>query len=52
MIYKFLKIDTSETLEATAQLHLQALLVGAKILRVHDVKSAKHSIELYEILKK
>lgn len=52
MIYKFLNIATSETLEATAQLHLQALLAGANILRVHDVKSAKHSVELYEILKK
>ncbi len=52
MIYKYLKIDTADTLEATAQLHLQALLSGAKILRVHDVKSAKNSVELYEILKK
>ena len=52
MIYKLLKIDSSETLEATAQLHLQALLAGANILRVHDVKSAKNSVELYEILKK
>jgi dihydropteroate synthase len=52
MIYKLLKIDSSETLEATAQLHLQALLAGANILRVHDVKSAKNSVELYKILKK
>ncbi|MCP9762738.1 dihydropteroate synthase [Lacihabitans soyangensis] len=51
MIYKLLKIDSSETLEATAQLHLQALLAGANILRVHDVKSAKNSVELYKILK-
>lgn len=52
MIYKLLEIDSSETLEATTQLHLQALLAGANILRVHDVKSAVNSIKLYEMLKK
>lgn len=52
MIYKYLKIGVEETLEATSQLNLQALLAGTAVLRVHDAKSAKHSIELYEILKK
>ncbi|CAN1517644.1 FolP Dihydropteroate synthase and related enzymes [Spirosomataceae bacterium] len=52
MIYKLLKIDSSETLEATAQLHLKTLFAGANILRVHDVKSAKNTILLYEMLKK
>jgi dihydropteroate synthase len=51
MIYKLLKIDSSETLEATAQLHLKTLFAGANILRVHDVKSARNTILLYEILK-
>jgi dihydropteroate synthase len=52
MIYKYLNLDPAESLEASSQMHLQALLSGAKILRVHDVKSAKNSIYLYEILKK
>jgi dihydropteroate synthase len=52
MIHKYLQIEVHESLEATSQLHLQALLSGANILRVHDVKSAKNSISLYELLKK
>jgi dihydropteroate synthase len=52
MIYKYLQIEVNESLEATAQLHIYALSAGASIIRVHDSKSAKHTIELYELLKK
>ena len=52
MIYNFLEIDIQDSLEATSQLHLQALLNGATILRVHDVKSANRTRLLYDILKK
>lgn len=52
MIYKYLQIDVEDSLEATAQLNICALLAGASIIRVHDAKSAKYTIELYNLLKK
>lgn len=52
MIYKLLSIEPQEALCATTALHLQALLNGANILRVHDVKEAKEVITLYETIKK
>ena len=51
MIYKLLNITVEESLNATSALHLQALLNGANILRVHDVKEAKEVIQLYQKLK-
>jgi dihydropteroate synthase len=50
MIYKALDILPDESLEATTALNLQALLLGANILRVHDVKQAKQCCRLYELL--
>ncbi|MBQ1219297.1 MAG: dihydropteroate synthase [Bacteroidales bacterium] len=50
MIYKALNILPDESLEATTALNLQALLFGANILRVHDVKQAKQCCRLYELL--
>jgi dihydropteroate synthase len=50
MIYKFLNITPPETLEITTALHLQLLLKGAKILRVHDVKPAKQAVEIANLL--
>ncbi|MDD4639685.1 MAG: dihydropteroate synthase, partial [Bacteroidales bacterium] len=41
MIYKFLETSPEESLHATSALNLQALINGADILRVHDVKEAK-----------
>lgn len=52
MIYKYLHIKVEDSLEATAQLHICALMAGASIIRVHDAKSAKYTIELYNLLKK
>ena len=46
MIYKSLKIESAEALNGTSVLNTVALLKKANILRVHDVKEAKESIEL------
>ncbi len=46
MIYKSLKIQPIEALNGTSVLNTVALLKKANILRVHDVKEAKESIEL------
>jgi len=47
MVYKSLGTDPSEALNGTTALHMAALLKGADILRVHDVKEALESITLY-----
>lgn len=46
MIYKSLDITASEALNGTTVLHTIALLNGANILRVHDVKEAKECVTL------
>lgn len=51
MIYKTLKISAQESLNGTSALHLQCLMNGADILRVHDVKEAKEVIQLFEKIK-
>ncbi len=50
MIYKTLQINAQESLNGTTSLNMFALLQGANILRVHDVKEAKETIILYEQL--
>ena len=45
-IYKTLKIAPEEVLNGTTVLHTIALLKGASILRVHDVKEAKQAVQL------
>lgn len=47
MIYRFLDISPEDALAATAAIHLQALINGADILRVHDVKEAKQIVKIY-----
>jgi len=47
MIYKVLNIKPEDALTGTAVLNIIALLNGANILRVHDVKEARQVIELY-----
>lgn len=42
--------SVEETLEATSALHMAALLKGANILRVHDVKAARDVIAVYQQL--
>ena len=46
MIYKTLGISPEESLNGTTVLNTIALMKGASILRVHDVKEAKQTIRL------
>jgi len=46
MIYKSLNIESADALNGTSVLNTIALMKKANILRVHDVKEAKESIEL------
>ncbi len=46
MIYKSLEIEAAEALNGTSVLNTVALLKKANIIRVHDIKEAKESIEL------
>jgi dihydropteroate synthase len=50
MINKFLNIQTSETLNGTTVLNTIALMKGANILRVHDVKEATEAIKLLNMV--
>lgn len=50
MVTKALNVKSSEALTGTIALHMKALLNGADILRVHDVKEAKQTIEIYHKL--
>lgn len=52
MIWKPLGITPDEALCGTVALNLQALLLGADILRVHDVAEALQCIKLWELLRK
>ena len=48
MIFKTLKTTSNEALNGTSSVNTIALMKGANILRVHDVKEAKECIILYE----
>jgi dihydropteroate synthase len=50
MIYKTLGITADEALNGTIALNMLALAKGAGILRVHDVKEARQTIELFQKL--
>jgi dihydropteroate synthase len=50
MIYKLLGITPEEALNGTTMLNTVALMHGAHILRVHDVKAAKEVVKLYNQL--
>ncbi len=51
MTYKPLNIDAENALNGTTSLHMFALMNGADILRVHDVKEAVQCVVLFERLK-
>lgn len=51
MVYRLLEITPGEALPATSALHMLAVLNGADILRVHDVKEAVQVIKLAEMYK-
>ena len=48
-VYKSLNIEAAEALNGTTVLNTIALLNGAQILRVHDVKEAVEAIKLYNL---
>jgi dihydropteroate synthase len=50
MIYKLLGITPEEALNGTTMLNTIALMHGAHILRVHDVKAAKEVVKLHHQL--
>lgn len=47
MIYKLLGVDPEEALNGTTALNMLALMGGASILRVHDVKEAVETIRIF-----
>jgi len=47
MVYKFLNCEPKDALNGTTVLNTIALSKGISILRVHDVKEAKQTIELH-----
>ncbi len=51
MIYRLLHCTPDESLNATTMLNTVALMKGASILRVHDVREAAECCRLYEALK-
>ncbi len=50
MIYKILNTDQESALNGTSVLNSVAMLKGAAILRVHDVKEAKEVIDLINLI--
>jgi dihydropteroate synthase len=50
MIYKFLNTTPRGALNGTSLLNMIALQKGAKIIRVHDIKEARHTIDIYKKL--
>jgi dihydropteroate synthase len=52
MIWRTLNITANEALNGTTALNMFALMQGAKILRVHDVKEAVETVRLFEELEK
>lgn len=51
MITKTLNIEAKDALNGTTALNMVALMNGAKILRVHDVKEARECVQLFKALK-
>jgi dihydropteroate synthase len=51
MIYKLLETEPKESLNGTTVLNTVALLKGAQILRVHDVKAAVETVKITEAMK-
>lgn len=50
MIYKTLGIKAEEALNGTSALNMAALMNGASLLRVHDVKAAKEVVTLFNTI--
>ena len=50
MIYNYFGTSPKEALNGTTALNMVALQKGAKILRVHDVREAKETLQIYHAL--
>jgi dihydropteroate synthase len=50
MVCKPLKVNPDKALNGTTALHMAALREGAAILRVHDVREAVETIQLFKLL--
>ena len=50
MIYRPLGSSSADVLPATQAVHMAALMKGADILRVHDVKEARQTVSLFEMM--
>lgn len=50
MIYKLLEITPQEALNGSTALHTIAMMKGAHLLRVHDVKAAVEARSLLEAM--
>ena len=50
MICKVLKVNPDKALNGTTALNMAALLKGASLLRVHDIREAVEVIQLYQKL--
>jgi dihydropteroate synthase len=48
MIYKTLKTSVNEALTGTCVLNTIALMNGASVLRVHDVRAARETVSLFK----
>ncbi len=51
MIWKTLDTSPDEAINGTTALNMVALMKGSDILRVHDVKQARETVQLFEQLK-
>lgn len=49
MIYKLLATDPDHALNGTTAAHMIALMQGAAILRVHDVRQAVETVKIYDM---
>lgn len=50
MIYRPLGSSPDDVLPATQAVHMAALMKGADMLRVHDVREARQTVSLFEIM--
>jgi dihydropteroate synthase len=48
MIYRTLDQDPREALNGTTAAHMAALMKGASLLRVHDVKAAVETVKIFQ----
>ncbi len=51
MIYRLLEITPEDSLSGTTALNMFALCNGAAILRVHDVREAVHTVQIFQKIK-